>query len=63
MNPMDEDDAIEGHKFPEGQEPTILTGTSEFCHDGKHQDCIGHGTHEGQTIFCVCPCHEVPHKA
>ena len=58
----DEIDDLDWHEFPEGQEAKILTGISEFCNDGKHEQCTGHGSHEGQTIFCICPCHGVPHK-
>lgn len=54
---------MEWHEFPEGEEPVILTGVSNFCSEGKHAECPGLAKHGGETIFCICNCHEVPHEA
>ena len=54
------------YRFTEGEEPSVLTGVSSVCHDGKHADCPGYADsqeHVGQTVFCICPCHEVPAEA
>jgi len=54
---------MEWHRFPEGEEPRVLTGISGFCSEGKHAECPGHAKseeHGGQTVFCICPCHQVP---
>ncbi len=59
----DAQDELEWHEFPEGEGPVVLTGLSTVCTDGKHEECPGHGEHEGQVIFCVCTCHQLPHKA
>jgi hypothetical protein len=56
----------EWHEFPEGEEPQVLTAVLKFCSEGKHGDCPGHASSEedgGGTVFCVCPCHQVPHEA
>jgi hypothetical protein len=56
----EEDDDLEWerHKFPEGDEPTVLTTTSGFCEKGKRAECPGWSEdHRGQPVFCVCPCH------
>jgi len=57
---------MEWHEFPEGEEPEVLTGVSGFCDQGEHAECPGHAPseeHGGETVFCVCPCHQVPFKA
>lgn len=54
---------MEWHEFPEGEQPRVLTGVSGFCDEGKHTECPGHAKsdeHGGQTVFCICPCHQVP---
>jgi hypothetical protein len=40
----DDRDDLDWHGFLERQEPTVLTGISEFCNAGKHDECIGHRT-------------------
>jgi hypothetical protein len=59
----DDLDSLEWYEFPNGDGPEVLTGFSTTCKEGKHKDCPGHGEHEGQTMFCVCPCHKVPAAA
>ncbi len=57
---------MEWREFSEGEEPAVLTGVSGACHDGNHAACPGHAkseAHGGETVFCVCPCHEVPREA
>lgn len=57
---------MEWHKFPEGEEPTVLTSISEYCNAGEHDKCPGIGfsaEHGGQPIFCVCDCHKKPVQA
>jgi hypothetical protein len=54
---------LEWHEFPDNAGPEVLTGISIACRDGNHEDCPGHGEHEGQAIFCVCPCHKLPAAA
>jgi hypothetical protein len=56
-------DDLDWHTFPEGEEPKVITGISTVRNAGKHDECPGHGEHEGQVIFCRCACHEVPHEA
>jgi hypothetical protein len=58
--------SMEWQEFPEGDEPEILTGVSEPCDAGNHAECPGHAPsdeHGGQTVFCICPCHQVPAEA
>ena len=62
----EDDDDLEWVEFPEGEEPEILTGISGPCNEGKHEECPGFAPseeHGGQTVFCVCQCHKVPHPA
>lgn len=56
---------IERHVFPEGEEPVVLTEISALCSAGKHApECSGIRTFEdGETVFCVCRCHQVPHAS
>jgi hypothetical protein len=57
---------MEWHEFPEGEEPEVPTGISILCDEGRHTECPGHATseeHGGETVFCLCPCHQVPHEA
>lgn len=47
--------------FPAGQEPEILTSTSEQCAAGNCEACPGifhSDDYPGQSIFCVHSCHE-----
>jgi hypothetical protein len=52
-------DQIVTQRFTEADEPDVLTGISEMCARGDCEECPGHGEHEGKTIFCVHPCHQV----
>ena len=55
--------AIERHRFPEGEEPEVLTSISEECQAGRCEQCPGvfHLEDYGdQPIFCVHWCHEAP---
>jgi len=57
---------VEWHRFSEGEEPSVLTGVSLLCDEGRHAECPGHvpsDEHGGETVFCVCPCHQVPAEA
>jgi hypothetical protein len=57
---------MERHEFPEGEEPEVLTGISILSDEGRHAECPGHAKseeHGSETVFCVCPCHQVPHEA
>lgn len=50
---------MERHRFPEGEEPSVLTAVLAPCRDGKHAECPGHDEHEGKAVFCICFCHRV----
>jgi hypothetical protein len=56
-------DDLDWHEFPEGEGPRVMTGISTACNEEKHEECPGHGEHEGQQIFCVCSCHKVESAA
>jgi hypothetical protein len=63
MHEDDNLDDLEWHEFAEGDEPTVLTTISGFCKEGKHAECPGWSEDDGgEIIFCVCPCHQVPHR-
>jgi len=38
----------------------VKTGISALCAAIEHGTCIGHGKHEGLSVFCVCSCHRIP---
>ncbi len=50
-------DIPESRDFPEDSNPRVLTGISDPCRKGKHEDCPGRGEYDGETVFCVCSCH------
>ena len=44
----------------------MLTGISSLCNDVKLDQCplnLESEEHGGETVFCVCPCHQVPAEA
>ena len=52
---------IEHHRFPEGEEPEVLTSVSEECQSGRCEECPGvfHREEYGdQRIFCIHLCHK-----
>lgn len=58
-----EDDDMECYKFAKGEEPTILTGILDDCREGRHNECMGRVEYQGELVFCICSCHEMPHEA
>ena len=65
---MDDDelDDLDWVIFSDAQERAVLTGLLSFCSDGEHEACPSHAPseeHGGQTVFCVCPCHQAPRQA
>jgi hypothetical protein len=61
---LEENEIVEWHDLPGGER--ILTGISTFCNEGNHGECPGSGISEeydGKTVFCICPCHELPAEA
>lgn len=56
---------MEWHRFSPGQEPRVLTATSEQCSDGECWKCPGifHLEEYGnESIFCIHPCHQVQNQ-
>jgi hypothetical protein len=52
-------------EFASGQEPTVLTGTSPDCADGKCTECPGIYCFDDKpddSIFCTHECHLARNK-
>ena len=43
---------MEWHRFPEGEEPRVLTGVSSYCDQGKHAEGPSHAKSSTGAIPC-----------
>jgi len=57
---------MDRYRFPEGEEPEVLTSISIECQYDQCERCPGifHvAEHGGEPVFCVHECHLVPSEA